>query len=73
MGLFTGTKPEAKQYYVLNKQLRCHHCNHDLFHMRRSVLPMPPASFSDWAKRYATCYECSDCGFIHWFSEKQNT
>jgi hypothetical protein len=72
MGLFSSKKPEARQYYLREKLLRCMHCSHDLFHERKSVLPMPPASLGDWSQRHANCYECADCGFIHWFADKDS-
>lgn len=70
MSIFSSKRPQAKQHYIHNKLLRCMHCSHDLLHERLSTLPAAPTSFKDWAHRHAVCYECAECGFLHWFIQK---
>lgn len=71
MNLFGTEKPQAQQYFIRDKQLKCMHCSGDMFHKRSSQLPMRPATLKDWANRDTVCYECSNCGFIHWFGEEK--
>lgn len=49
--------------------LRCHHCEHDRFSRRMSLLNTAGLTLLDldWANRSATCFVCERCGFVHWF------
>jgi len=68
MGFFTE---EANRYEIPDKLLNCHHCNNDTFYTRQEQLHSPTTTFLnlEWLDKTATCYVCSECGYIHWFSK----
>ena len=71
MGIFDKKPPE--QRVIKGKQLKCHHCGHDLFYKKDAL-------FSDYVTTFfggnlpggsAACYVCSECTYVHWFSKPE--
>ncbi|WP_345950507.1 hypothetical protein ABDD95_03465 [Mucilaginibacter sp. PAMB04274] len=67
MGLFSPEEP--LHYEIDGKQLICMFCQNDFFFTRQEQLHSPSRTFFDleWTDKTATCFICSECGYIHWF------
>jgi hypothetical protein len=67
MGLFTK---EAKHYMIDERQLICMFCKHDSFYTRQEQLHSPTRTILnlEWTDSTATCFVCSNCGYMHWFN-----
>jgi len=63
--------PDAKPVWIekINKELVCTLCGNHLFYSRSILLNTRFLTYFllDWLNRSAKCYECSQCGYIHWF------
>ena len=67
MGLFSRPDPEPQ--IIKGQPLHCLVCNHDHFYSRNAQLNTAGMEFMDlgWANQSATCFVCSECGYVHWF------
>jgi len=63
---------QASQKTIKGKKLECHHCNHDTFWERETLMNTPGMTFFklDWANKRAQNYICNNCGYVHWFMNK---
>ena len=61
-----------QRFRVEEQAWSCAACRGDLFHVRRTNMPSPMASFFnlDAFTAVAQCLVCADCGHIDWFLEK---
>ena len=68
MGFFSKRKPEEVR--IQGKQLHCQFCGNQQFYLRKTLLNTRLATIFelDWANRSASCYECAQCSFLHWFA-----
>lgn len=70
MGLFSKeASDDAQRYELNNKVLKCHHCENDTFFTRTEQLHTPRSTLfnMEWMDKTASCFICSECGYIHWF------
>jgi hypothetical protein len=67
MGLFS--KEEATHYEIDGKKLTCTFCSNDTFYTRQEQLHSPARTLLnlEWTDNAATCFVCSNCGYMHWF------
>jgi hypothetical protein len=67
MGLFS--KEEATHYEIDGKKLTCTFCSNDTFYTRKEQLHSPARTLLnlEWTDDAATCFVCSNCGYLHWF------
>ena len=59
----------AKQIAINGKELKCTHCNGQLFTNRKSQLNTAGMSFFDldWLNKSAEVFVCEECGKLEWF------
>ncbi len=67
MGLFSRERPEPVQ--LGDVTLHCEICKGTEFWTRDAQLNTAVASFFslEWTNPTASCFICSQCGYIHWF------
>lgn len=65
-------EPEAKQFSVNNRVVKCSHCETDLFYRSKAQLNTAGMSFLglDWLNKSADILICRECGQVLWFLEK---
>ncbi|WP_022825626.1 hypothetical protein [Hymenobacter norwichensis] len=68
MGLFDA--PEPVRVEIKGHALQCVICGHQSFHRNEAKLDRAGLFTSDWADPIAICYECDNCGYLHWFMPK---
>ena len=70
MSWFKKAEPQTVQ--VKGYDLQCPVCRNNTFFKRSAMLNTFFLTFFDldWADRSATCFVCSDCTHISWFSGK---
>jgi hypothetical protein len=71
MKLFKKAEPQIVA--VKGHELRCPICNNEYFWTRKVQLNTAWATFFklDWTDPSATCFICSNCTHISWFSGRQ--
>jgi predicted nucleic-acid-binding Zn-ribbon protein len=71
MKLFKKSEPQT--IAVKGHELQCPVCGNKYFWIKRVLLNTSLATLFDldWLNRRATCFICSDCTYIFWFSGKQ--
>lgn len=54
---------------IKGKELRCSHCNHNIFRKREGLLTTTWLTLVhlNSFNRSARCFVCKNCGFVHWF------
>ena len=67
MSLFDAPEPVGVE--IKGRGLRCVVCQHDRFWRRSAQLHTATATFFQlqWTNPSALCYECDNCGYLHWF------
>ena len=70
MGLFDAAKPVGVE--IKGTILHCVICRHNRFWRRDAQLHTGTSTFLqlEWLDATAVCYECDNCGYIHWFMPK---
>ncbi|RSK46639.1 hypothetical protein [Hymenobacter perfusus] len=68
MGLFDAPKPVRVE--IKGHTLQCIICGHQGFHRNEVKLERAGLFTSDWTDPHAICYECDNCGYLHWFMPK---
>ena len=60
------------KYKINGKQLKCPHCDYDLFAKGRAQLNTSLATFLglDWLNASSLTFTCLKCGRIEWFTDK---
>jgi hypothetical protein len=60
------------RYSAAGKEIRCSHCNGDLFTAHEALLNTTGASLIglDWLNKSGTALLCEECGLIQWFGRK---
>lgn len=75
--LKAGIKGFAKtygptRYEAGGKQVRCTHCQGDLFQEQEALLNTSGASLVnlDWLNKSGTALVCENCGLIQWYAKR---
>ncbi|RSK37604.1 hypothetical protein [Hymenobacter metallilatus] len=68
MGLFSASQPVRVE--IKGNPLHCVICQHQSFHRREVQINKLSLLTPDWADPVAICYECDNCGYLHWFMPK---
>lgn len=60
---------ESAQFVIMDKPLKCNHCDTGRFGVRRAQLNTAFASFMgiDFLNESAHVFTCASCGHLHWF------
>ena len=67
MGLFDAPEPIGVE--IKGHELHYIICRHNRFWRRKAQLNKASSTFLslDWTDASALCYECDNCGYLHWF------
>ncbi len=63
------------RYQAGGIQVRCTHCQGELFQAQEALLNTSGASFAslDWLNKSGTALVCENCGLIQWYAKRPDT
>jgi hypothetical protein len=63
---------EPARYEAGRKQVRCLHCQGELFQEKEALLNTTSATLLslDWTDKSGTALLCENCGLIQWYAKK---
>lgn len=63
---------EPARYQAAGAQVRCTHCQGELFREQEALLNTAGATLVnlDWLNKSGTALSCENCGLIQWFVKK---
>lgn len=71
MALFTEGEEQPQPLDVNGVPMVCHHCQNETFYVRGSIFEPEGTVGFNWARMHTKCLICSECGYMHWFTEKK--